>query len=262
MKLIGLFVIILPLLFLVETKDTAFKVGYNLTYKPYQNSDEVKEEEFLLHYKNGKTIFQSEKSMRLDTMLVKEIYGSKILPKFVISIITDNEKIYFRDLIWLDVYKYEEVIAFKWQLTSERKKIGNYTCRKATTYYSGREWTAWYTMDIPISAGPYKFKGLPGLIVRCEDATSSFLFEATNVAKSNVAKLEKYDPQNDFRHINTTRKDYNMQKITFEKNMLAKSSSNGSFSDQQITFTPSNTNTQTRDPKGQKILIYNPIELN
>ncbi len=48
---------------------------------------------------------------------------------------------------------------------TETEKITNYTCHKATARYRGATLVAYYTHDIPIPAGPYKFGGLPGLIV-------------------------------------------------------------------------------------------------
>jgi len=54
----------------------------------------------------------------------------------------------------------------KWNLKyKETKKIGKYTCKKATTTYRGTDIEAYYTPEIPVSIGPYKFKGLPGLIL-------------------------------------------------------------------------------------------------
>ena len=53
-----------------------------------------------------------------------------------------------------------------------------YVCQKATTTYGGREWTVWYTPDIPVSAGPWKFQGLPGLIMAANDSEGIFSFNA------------------------------------------------------------------------------------
>jgi len=43
--------------------------------------------------------------------------------------------------------------------------IGKFVCHKATANYRGSKIVAYYTNDIPVPAGPYKFGGLPGLIV-------------------------------------------------------------------------------------------------
>ena len=55
-----------------------------------------------------------------------------------------------------------------------------YQCHKATANWRGRDWTAWYS-DIPEDAGPWKFQGLPGLILKIEDSSGQHYFEAIGV---------------------------------------------------------------------------------
>lgn len=57
----------------------------------------------------------------------------------------------------------------RWLITDERKMIQNFSCQKATATFRGRNYTAWFTSDLPIAEGPWKFKGLPGLILSVED---------------------------------------------------------------------------------------------
>ena len=59
-----------------------------------------------------------------------------------------------------------------------------FTCNKATTKYAGREYTAWYTLDVPISYGPYKFFGLPGLIIKIEESTGMYIWEMYSLSVS------------------------------------------------------------------------------
>lgn len=66
----------------------------------------------------------------------------------------------------------------EWQITNETDTILNYLCKKATVTYAGREYIAWFTLDIPLSDGPWKFHGLPGLIVKVEDSEGLFRFIA------------------------------------------------------------------------------------
>ncbi|MCG2614519.1 GLPGLI family protein [Terrimonas sp. NA20] len=79
-----------------------------------------------------------------------------------------------------------------WQLVQEEKQIAGFTCKKATTSFSGRKYTAWYTTEIPISDGPHKFTGLPGLILSLSDTAGHHMFTAINVEKkSKSAQLHK-----------------------------------------------------------------------
>lgn len=72
-----------------------------------------------------------------------------------------------------------------WQLMDEVKEISGYTCRKATAHYLGREWTAWFTEDVPSQAGPWLLWGLPGLIVEARDADNYIIFKLTGVEPLN-----------------------------------------------------------------------------
>ena len=63
-----------------------------------------------------------------------------------------------------------------WTLVSGDSIVAGYTCHRAQTHYLGRHYTAWYTEEIPLSYGPYKFRGLPGLIVCIYDADRDHVF--------------------------------------------------------------------------------------
>ena len=78
-------------------------------------------------------------------------------------------------------YTYEEPLMMpKWTLHEDTMTVLGYVCRRATTHYMGRDWAVYYTSDIPLSRGPWRLWGLPGLIVRATDADHYFLFEMTN----------------------------------------------------------------------------------
>lgn len=72
-----------------------------------------------------------------------------------------------------DSYKIEEDQKPEWKILPDKQKVGEYNAQKATTNFGGREWTAWFSTDLPFQDGPYKFYGLPGLIVKIEDKTGS-----------------------------------------------------------------------------------------
>lgn len=82
-------------------------------------------------------------------------------------------KTYLFTKISSDSYKVEEDKKPEWKILPDKQKIGEYNAQKATTKYGGREWTAWFSTDLPFQDGPYKFYGLPGLIVKIEDKTGS-----------------------------------------------------------------------------------------
>ncbi len=88
----------------------------------------------------------------------------------------------------------EDMPKFSWKLTNKDTTILGYKCFEATTNYRGRTWRAFYTPDIPISEGPWKLCGLPGLILFAADSLNQFCYEGvgmTNEAKHPIALKKK-----------------------------------------------------------------------
>lgn len=79
----------------------------------------------------------------------------------------------------------EEMPKFKWDLVAGDTLILGYKCKKATCTHRGRTWNAWYTFSIPISEGPWKLQGLPGMILYAIDSKNQFSFECIGI-KANM----------------------------------------------------------------------------
>ena len=75
--------------------------------------------------------------------------------------------------------------AIAWTMQPEHRRFGQFDCRRATGEFRGREYEAWYTLDIPIPTGPFKLGGLPGLILeaRSLDGKVSFMFSGIEVSR-------------------------------------------------------------------------------
>ena len=76
----------------------------------------------------------------------------------------------------------------EWTLHPDTMTVLSYPCRKATCRFKGRDYTAWYTMDVPVSEGPWKLHGLPGLIVKAEDSRGHYTFTCTGLEQCRDAK--------------------------------------------------------------------------
>lgn len=73
-------------------------------------------------------------------------------------------------------YIFKTTDKINWTIADEIKKVENYTLQKATAKFGGRSWTAWFCKDIPFNEGPFKLRGLPGLIFELSDAKKNFLY--------------------------------------------------------------------------------------
>jgi GLPGLI family protein len=79
-------------------------------------------------------------------------------------------------------FMYEEAIPdLKWTIRPEREVVADHLCQKATVAFRGRDYEAWFATDIPIPNGPWKFGGLPGLILKVEDLQHHFVFVCISI---------------------------------------------------------------------------------
>lgn len=99
--------------------------------------------------------------------------------------------------VWYDkeLLVKEDNLTWNWNLKKDMKKIGNFNCQKATIKFRGRNYIAWFTQEIPVPFGPWKFQGLPGVILEVYDTDKVFhiiatKFKTTKKANSNI-KVDK-----------------------------------------------------------------------
>lgn len=96
-----------------------------------------------------------------------------------------NNTIVYRTFLSGPTFEYKEPIPkFNWKLLPDKKHIHGYNCQKATTTYRGRIYEAWFTSQIPLKEGPYKFQGLPGLILEIMDTQEHYVFTCVGIKKS------------------------------------------------------------------------------
>lgn len=82
-------------------------------------------------------------------------------------------------------YFKEENIKMQWSITAQdTMTVCGYPCKKATASYAGRTWTAWFSEDLPISCGPWKLSGLPGLILSASDSENYFRFTCVGMEQT------------------------------------------------------------------------------
>ncbi len=109
--------------------------------------------------------------------------------------IKNDQKIYFDKYMDDDEKQWfikDDLPVQDWELISgETKTILGYKCKKAKLKFRGSEFTAYYTSAIPTTFGPWKFGGLPGLILEATlDGNSNFYWKATKVTYPYKEKVD------------------------------------------------------------------------
>lgn len=126
-------------------------------------------------------------------------------------------KVTIYDDINNSLYFYEDSLdSQKWKICEDAKIVLDYECVKATAYYHGRLWIVWFTYDIPVSNGPWKLGGLPGLIMEAYDADSQHHFVINAI--QTIKTYEAYDRSKCGKFKKTTRKKFLKAKRKYEEN--------------------------------------------
>jgi GLPGLI family protein len=230
-----------------EVLDTAdLCVTYTLKWKQDTNNlEHIRQEDMILLIGKKISLFMSNNTYQL-LILGRKAERDGMLHEFLRGTEIQNYRSRFRYRIYKNYpsgrmtyashvipafLKYEENIdVFEWQLTSLVDTIGDYVAHCAYTNYGGRHWVAWYTTEIPINDGPYKFRGLPGLIIRLYDDKEHYVFDMVKMERSNEAMLIEYD---DMDWVQTSRSDFLKAEENFRIDIVSRAKEAAANSESQ-----------------------------
>lgn len=127
------------------------------------------------------------------------------------------------DFLSSQYYVYEDDLNPQdWNIEDSTKTVLGHECQKATCNFRGRQWTAWFATDVPISDGPWKFGGLPGLVMEVYDKGRQQYFCINGLQKVDNEPIEFgildkkcKKPQK------ITRKEFNKAAINVARNLNA-----------------------------------------
>lgn len=238
---------------------TRFVVSYRMLYERRPENDHPMEDLLLLQVGRNVSKCYSYKTWQTDS-LVRVTPPEQVLANLG-SFHGGVQDIFFRDAaagrlthtdqIGMDHLLYTEPLpAIDWELTDGERTIVGYACRRARCTFRGRSYEAWYAPEIAVSCGPWKFGGLPGLILAIRDDAGVLDLEATGV-EQRVEPIRMTDRN----YMKTNRKKYLdlKQKVMTDPVGYLTGSSNVRMTIKNEDGTPVNP--------GDLVRGYNPIEL-
>ncbi|MFD2907648.1 GLPGLI family protein [Flavobacterium ardleyense] len=229
-------------------------IKYQYTFQSDSTDAASKEnEEMLLLVNSKKSFFISNAKFTLDTLKSKNLNVTELLAlknsipknkiKFEVEKNKDKKSINYFETIFITTYLDANTKpVLNWKLVEEKKNISGYLCRKATTTFAGRDYVAWFTNEVPIIDGPYKFSGLPGLIIEIYDTKNHHFFSMISLQSKNIA--------HNIQHRNII--EANMKEITKVRNNQISNLQNSGFN-----VTPE----MIKKAKEKLAKMNNPIEL-
>lgn len=140
----------------------------------------------LLHEAINRYIDTQDRSAMNNVVYKTQLYVFKSIP--------DNEYTVYDYIGMPGHFYYKKPLEnIEWNVGDSVRQILGYECIMATADYHGRQWTAWFSPDIPVQDGPWKLCGLPGLILEATESTNQYYFIADGIEVSNQAIVPIYD---------------------------------------------------------------------
>ncbi|SKB26417.1 GLPGLI family protein [Parapedobacter luteus] len=233
---VSLFGIPFSLLFAQEKEELRFnhQVIYKATYQTDSSNEASRKEigmELLLN--DEVSLFRSIRKGQRDSAFFAEkkvqIGMIHLTPvhKFNYQIVKRGDQIKTYDspfginLQGVDeIYYYDEPRdMLEWQIKEDTLRIGKLFCQRADVYFGKRHWIAWFAPEIPIPDGPYKFCGLPGLIVSIADTKGHWQFDLTNIR--SVEKVVVLNFQSWYKFVPATKEKLFRERRQFQNSLVA-----------------------------------------
>ena len=179
--------------------DTAtLEVSYRMEWLRHPDSKEPMLDLLLLQAGGKVTKFFSYKTLQRDSLLritpteqvlanVGNFKGgleAVVFQNYPAGELTCTDKISRDNMLYT-----EPLPEIEWTLRDGTREVIGYDCRRATCRFRGRDYEAWYTEELPLATGPWKFHGLPGLILAVTDTGDDggiIRFEATGIRRAEV----------------------------------------------------------------------------
>ncbi len=180
-----------------EFSEIEVKYRYNFVQDTMDLSSTINEPMILLT--NGKkSIFYSENYKAALDGFRKKLEGALktgnildpgSLPKSKVKyeVYKDENKTYISNYLGRNYYTFESPDKIDWQIDHQSTStVAGYKCHKASLNMGGKKFVAWFTYDLPINDGPYKFRGLPGLILKIHEIHHYIGFEVISISKKSL----------------------------------------------------------------------------
>lgn len=198
---------------------------YRWTRDTTDTADGMRDDVMVLQIGDGLSKFFSYRTMKADSLIATVSSPDELLSdlgKFKRGETFSVYKNYpagkqtFTDMVANNWYRYEDEVQIDWQIGDATKTIEGYQCRQTTCTFRGRDYTAWFTPEIPVSDGPWKFSGLPGLIMEVSDNEGHYSYVLTGLRQVDAAPVNMADVN----YHKTNRKEYLSTKEKFETNPI------------------------------------------
>ena len=204
-KTICLFFLVVTSISWSQEFKEVMRYEYKMAFKPIIGSDIVKNENVYLDVWDNNSRFATEERVKFIEFVsddknalfrresIQSPGGKTSGQNWVIQ--KEKRSVYYYSRVGSSFLKTVEPLNnITWNISNETSDYEGMKVQKAIADFGGRFWTVWCTLDIPLIEGPYKFKNLPGFVVKAASSDGDYLFEFTKSEKAKtVLKYHNYE---------------------------------------------------------------------
>lgn len=138
-------------------------LNYTNEISKYENSEENAQTE-MIGWSRKKELFFIENNFKESSANIVMTFGGK---QYIIN---------------------DSIRNYKWKIGNNLKEIVGHICMNATTYDTLRKQSieAWFALDLPVSSGPDRFGGLPGMILEVDINKGAMNYTAEKIEDIDI----------------------------------------------------------------------------
>lgn len=158
---------------------------------------------------------------------------------YLVKSMTDGKVLAYELVGMNKLFSEDDIPQIDWEISDSTKYVLGYECNLATAKLYGRKWRAWFASEIPVTNGPWKLSGLPGLILEAETEDGLYYFVATGLQQTRQPISPVYLSD---RYENVSRKELLKSKRAFIDNPLGNINSQLGGKDAKLVIQDENGN--------------------
>lgn len=160
----------------IEQQLVTYRVRYNHLF---DRGTDIKQYDASLFLQGDKSLFTMKRNDKIEAAYQSNYFDASPDSLFTVYKDFESNSLLF-DFFHLhqgNTFYADTLHPMEWKFESEEKTVGGIPCKRATVRFKGRDYVAWYAPSIPISNGPWKLGGLPGLILEAGDTKGEWHVE-------------------------------------------------------------------------------------
>lgn len=170
----------------ISSSETSYQLILNDSVSSYSNT--TKDESQFIHSENA---FDKKQIDDVVQVKLSDNHYVYIKDDYFYKNYTQDSLIYNETISTKKMVVGEKINLLDWEISPKSDTlILGYKCQKAVTKFRGRNYEAYFSNELAPYGGPWKFDGLPGLILSVKSLDNYFIIEPQKIVQNSKTAPE------------------------------------------------------------------------